>query len=1140
MTATPPTTVRQADPQARLGWGRAAPLAAAAFVALALAAAGWNVAAGARARAADEAQAQAALDAQGLLSAMKDVETGERGFLITGDPAYLEPYNAGLGGLQARLGSLASRAGQTDAGLVARLRDGVRTKTEIAARAVDLRRADPVGRAAVLLQAAGQDKAAMDQIRVDARRLQEDALAAERRIRQRDAVRGDVLTAASLGLVLLACLALGAYALARRRAERAATRTLEGVLENAPVGLGFLDRDLRLRQANKALAAMGERRLGVEVGEDLGALAPDVREQIDPALRAVLAEGRVRTNVEVETVPPDAPDQRRYMQMGFFPLRDGPGQEVTGIGLVAQDTTRRRRAEEALRDSEARFRDMANAIPQLAWMTDETGAITWYNQRWYDYTGSTFEAMKGWGWKAVHHPDHVDQVVAGFRRAFEAGESWEDTFPLRGRDGDYHWFLSRAVPIRDEQGRVARWFGTNTDVSAQRAAEERMRRSEERFRTVLDASASIIWNTAGTGEFEWAQPRWTAFTGQALEQFRGWGWLDAVHPDDRARVGEAWHAAVQAKSHYEVDHRLRRADGAWRYMEARAVPIPEEDGSIREWIGTHTDVTERTLSEQQLAEAKEAAEAANRAKSQFIANMSHELRTPLSAVIGYSEMLSEELQDLGQEELLPDVAKIESNARHLLSLINDVLDLSKIEAGRMTVAAEAFEISSLVDDVAAATAPLVERKGNRLALDLGGDLGGMHTDQVKVRQCLLNLIGNASKFTENGTITLAVRREQAGGRDWVSFAVQDTGIGMTEEQMSRLFQRFSQADESTTRQFGGTGLGLAITRAFCRMMGGEVGVTSKPGEGSTFTLRLPVELPVTDLAEALPEGVEPCEGPCVLVVDDDPAQRDLLTRFLERQGFAVRSAADGQAGLALARAIRPTAILLDVEMPRMDGWSMLHAVREDAELGETPVIMVSVLNEESLGYALGATDYLTKPVDWDRLREIIERVRPPGTEAASVEGTAGLALVVDDDADLRVRLRTLLERGGLAVAEAANGQEALAAVDERVPGLILLDLTMPVMDGFAFLKALRARPHGRNVPVVVLTARDITSEERRSLDREADRVVVKGSVSLRDLARDLRELAPPGGAEKAEIEKAEMVRAGYEAVADATEMRDTV
>ncbi len=1091
------------------GWGWAAPGIAGALMVLALLAAGWNLLAGERTRVA--AADQVALLSQELLSSMKDVETGERGFLITGQASYLEPYTAGFAIAQARLDELARLVSSpAEAGAVERLRELVKTKIDIAARAVALRRADPGSRAPPLLEAAGQDKPAMDAIRAETRQLQSDAQARERRVRRKDAARRDLLIAVSLGLFLLAFLLLGVYALARRRAERAARQTLEGVMENAPIGLGFLDRSLHLRQANRALAAMGERRLGVEVGEDLGVLPPDVLAQIDPALQSVLAEGKARSNVEVETGVPGQPDQKRFLQMGFFPLRAGSGGDVTGVGLVAQDTTRRHRAEERLKRSEEQFRDMANAIPQLAWMTNETGAVIWFNQRWYDYTGTTLEEMQGSGWEKVDHPDHAERVVASFRRALKTGTPWEDTFPLRGKDGQYRWFLSRAVPIL--AGGVTRWFGTNTDVTDQRATEEQMRRSEERFRSVLDASAAIIWNMSASGEFEWMQPRWTAFTGQAFEQLRGWGWLDAIHPEDRERTAEIWRHVVQTRSRYETEHRLHRADGEWRYMEVRAVPMFNEDGSVREWIGTDTDVTDRRLAEQQLAAAKEQAEAANRAKSQFLANMSHELRTPLSAVIGYSEMLSEELQDLNQEQLLPDVGKIESNARHLLSLINDVLDLSKIEAGRMIVSAEVFEVRTLVDDVVSSTSPLVVRKENHLALDLGDDLGTMHTDQVKVRQCLLNLIGNASKFTEDGIITLAVHREhEGGGRDWLRFDVKDTGIGMSEEQLAHLFQRFSQADESTTREYGGTGLGLAITRAFCNMMGGEVSVVSTHGEGSTFTLRLPAELPTSDFAEAIPADIEPCDERCVLVVDDDPAQRDLLTRFLKRQGFNVRTAADGQAGLALARAVRPTAILLDVEMPRMDGWSMLHAVRSDPALAETPVVMVSALHEESLGYALGATDYVTKPVDWAHLRDVVSRFSETTPDGALAEAAPGLALVVDDDADLRARLRTLLEGGGFQVVEAADGQAALAEVDRRVPGLVLLDLTMPVMDGFSFLKALRARPHGRDVPVVVLTARDVTAAERASLAEDADRVVVKGSVSLRKLAKDLRELAPPSG-----------------------------
>ncbi|KZC02905.1 Autoinducer 2 sensor kinase/phosphatase LuxQ [Methylobacterium radiotolerans] len=756
--------------------------------------------------------------------------------------------------------------------------------------------------------------------------------------------------------------------------------------------------------------------------------------------------------------------------------------------------------------TDADYRNLAETLPQLAWIAEADGTIIWYNQRWYDYTGTSLDEMRGWGWRTVHHPDHVAAVTERYRAAITLGRSWEDTFPLRGRDGSYRWFLSKALPHRDESGRILRWYGTNTDITGRRAVEERLRHSEQRFRALVDASAAVIWNTDAAGELMPPQVRWSTYTGQTEEAYQGWGWLDAVHPDDRGHAADAWAACVEARATYEVEYRLRRYDGVWRAMEVRGVPVLAEDGSLREWVGTCVDVTERKEAEEAVERARQAAEAANRAKSQFIANMSHELRTPLSAVIGYSEMLGEELEDIGQAALLPDLRKIEAAARHLLSLINDVLDISKIEAGRMTASAETFTVSDLLRDVSDSTGSLVEKKGNRFVLDTGAagtaDLGSMHQDQTKIRQCLLNLIGNAAKFTERGTITLTVRRHREEGADWLSFAVADTGIGLTEEQIGRLFERFVQADDSTTRQFGGTGLGLAITRAFCRTMGGDIGVASTPGAGATFTIRLPATLRPEDAPPSEAEAhtpVEPHEQhETVLLVDDDPAARELLQRFLEREGFHVRSANDGRAGLTLARALKPRAILLDVEMPRMDGWAVLHAVRNDPDLAGTPVIMTSVVAEQGLGQALGATDYFVKPIDWDRLKGLMERYRPEAPEDARV-------LVVDDDADARERLRRSLGREGWTVDEAENGRIALERVSQARPSLILLDLMMPEMDGFGFLRALRARPDG-DVPVVVLTAKEVTAAEKESLNRQADRVIAKGSMSLAEIGRQLRVL----------------------------------
>ncbi len=633
-----------------------------------------------------------------------------------------------------------------------------------------------------------------------------------------------------------------------------------------------------------------------------------------------------------------------------------------------------------------------------------------------------------------------------------------------------------------------------TDVTIRNRLERRLRESEERFRTLTESSAAIIWTTTPHGDFAVEQPQWTTFTGQGPEAAHGTGWLDAVHPDDREQTTHAWSRALEGSGAYQVEHRLRRADGAWRHMAVHGVAVKDEDGQVREWVGSHTDITERRLAEEALAAARDAAEAANRAKSIFLANMSHELRTPLSAVIGYSEMLEEEMEDLGEPHLIADLKKIESNARHLLSLINDVLDLSKIEANRMTSYAEDFDVATIAQEAVATVDSLVQRKANTLQLDLADGLGTMHSDVVKLRQCLFNLISNAAKFTEGGRITLRVTREH----DWLVFAIADTGIGMSEEQLGRLFQRFSQADDSTTRNFGGTGLGLALTRAFCSLLGGEVLVASKLGEGTTFTIRLPAVMPEQAPEEARTgaDAASHDDGRnLVLVIDDDPAQRDLLTRFLTREGFGVATAADGRAGLAMARSLRPRAILLDVMMPQMDGWSVLTAIKADPDLAPTPVIMASFVNEPALANALGADDYVLKPVEWEQLKAVMNRFC----------AHEGAVLVVDDDPDARARLRTVLERNDWMVREAANGKEALAAVAAATPLVILLDLTMPVMDGFSFLETLREQPGGQDVPVIVLSARDLSQSDRQRL-QTADRVLRKGDVDLRSLPGQLAEL----------------------------------
>ncbi len=523
------------------------------------------------------------------------------------------------------------------------------------------------------------------------------------------------------------------------------------------------------------------------------------------------------------------------------------------------------------------------------------------------------------------------------------------------------------------------------------------------------------------------------------------------------------------------------------------------------WVGTNTDIEDQKAAELEVVAAKESAEEANLAKSTFLANMSHELRTPLSAIIGYSEMMLEEMEDGGDAAtLVPDMRKVEGNARHLLGLINDVLDLSKVESGKMDIYAEEFDIDITVREIASTVESLVAKKSNRLVISLGPSLGTMYSDLTKIRQVILNLLSNASKFTENGVIQLTVLRDiEAGKPDRVVFRVSDNGIGMTEEQLAKLFQRFSQADVSTTRKFGGTGLGLSLTKAFADMLGGSVTVESTIGQGSTFSFSLPaayVLLPEDDgeveQVRNEPALVESDAGDLVLVIDDDADQRALMTRFLRREGFQVQIATDGHQGLQMARQLKPKAILLDVMMPQMDGWSVLSELKADAVLAAVPVVMVTSVDQRSLAASLGAADYMLKPVHWDRFSTIMNRYR-------TAEG--GILLVEDND-EARANMREMLMEDGWDVEAAENGRVGLDKVAARRPEVVLLDLNMPVMDGFDFLKELRKKPGCADIPVVVLTARDLTREDRKLL-RGASQILNKGDISLRDLAERLHRMS---------------------------------
>jgi adenylate cyclase len=552
-------------------------------------------------------------------------------------------------------------------------------------------------------------------------------------------------------------------------------------------------------------------------------------------------------------------------------------------------------------------------------------------------------------------------------------------------------------------------------------------------------------------------------------------------PDEWITERLRQHAVPKGSSEYQYN-------STWVRISERRTP----DGST---VSVYTDITELKQRQTELERAMQLTDEANQAKSRFLANMSHELRTPLNAIIGYSEILQEDAADKGDKAQVDDLQKIENSGRHLLGLINNILDLSKIEAGKMDVFIEPVDIQVLLDEVLSIVKPLAAKNENVIEVTCPADVGSFRSDQTKVKQCLLNLLSNANKFTSKGTLALTVARD---GGSQVTFCVSDTGVGMTEKQLGQLFQAFSQADATTAQRFGGTGLGLAITKHFCTMLGGDVTVESTPGEGSTFTIRLPDQGVAPAATESPVLAAAPADGRAtVLVVDDDAAVRSLLAKTLEKEGYRVISAGNGVEALMLAREHRPQAITLDVLMPQMDGWAVLKALKADVDLCNIPVIVVTVLNERGMAIPLGAADFVTKPVDRQRLAAIL-RDHCAGPSGASI-------LVVEDDLPTLDTLCRSLASMGYVAHTALNGQEGLDwLADHPAPRLILLDLMMPEMDGFEFLRELRKRPAVADIPVIVVTAKELTVEDVRILSGQTERIITKDQAYLTELAAAVR------------------------------------
>jgi PAS domain S-box-containing protein len=675
--------------------------------------------------------------------------------------------------------------------------------------------------------------------------------------------------------------------------------------------------------------------------------------------------------------------------------------------------------------------------------------------------------------------------------------------------------LAAVVQRSDELGKQARAFQRMVrEVAAReqrlKQAEEALRRSERHFRSLIEKGRDMIAVMNRDGVTMYQSPSVERVLGYTPAEMVGKHAIEFVHPEDRERVREVVSATLASPDATEsAEYRVQARDGSWREVEC-TVTNALNDPAVEGVLFNSRDVTERKHAEQ-MQKDKLAADAANQAKSSFLANMSHELRTPLNAILGYSEMLQEEAEDKGQDDFLPDLGKIHAAGTHLLELINAVLDISKIEAGKMELYLETFSVAKIAQDVSAIILPLTQKNGNELITTVSDDAGAMYADLTKVRQSLFNLLSNASKFAHQGVIRMDITREAASDGEWMLFRVSDSGIGMTRDQMDKLFEAFTQADSSTTRKFGGTGLGLAISRSFCRMMGGDITVESEIGKGSTFTVRLPVRVAdPKDQVKKLAAAVSGANLGSVLVIDDDTRVHDMLQRSLAKEGLRVIAARSGEEGLKMARELHPDAITLDVMMPGMDGWAVLAALKSDPELSEIPVIMLTIVDDQNMGYSLGATEYLTKPIDRDRLAAVLKQ--HVGEERSRS------VMIVEDDPDTREVTRRILEQAGWSVVEAANGRIGLERLASARPGLILLDLMMPEMDGFEFVGELRKNPEWKSIPVVVVTAKDLTLEDRMRLNGQVGLILQKGSYSREELLRETTALVASRVRKKATVE----------------------
>ena len=800
---------------------------------------------------------------------------------------------------------------------------------------------------------------------------------------------------------------------------------------------------------------------------------------------------------------------------------------------LAREIEVRARAEQVVEESRSRLQEFLDNANDLVQTATVDGRILYVNSAWKRVLGYSDQDLAGLSLFDIVHPAHVKGLEAEFERVLRGQPPRRFNVEYVAEDGRLV-ILSGSAQAQFVRGAPAAVQALLRDVTEQRLAERQLADSRANLAALVENTGDAIWSV----DRDHRLITFNSAFALAVEVQTGREPEVGRLPEAIFRSADVeWYEELYARTLSGERHvalRSEEVDGELRYFELYANPIQGE-GGITGGVFFGKDVTERARAQAALRAAKEEAEAANKAKSDFLASMSHELRTPLNSIIGFTNILLKNKDGRLNEKDVGFLDRVLTNGKHLLELINEVLDLAKVEAGRMELVIEDVDLGKLVTETVGQLEGQAKVKEGEVQLlaKVPEAVATVETDPARLKQVIINLVGNALKFTHQGSVTVRLD-VAADGKTPVAIAVQDTGIGIPSDRLEAIFVAFEQAEAGTSRTYGGTGLGLALSRSICQLMGYDLIVESTVGKGSTFSIVMgerarraerpkdveedeapPVgprveparqgadAAPSADGDAAAPTGGAPPAVPAVperrfkvLVVDDERDSRVLMRHYLEDFGCTVLTASGGVEGLAAAREHRPDLITLDLMMPDMTGWEVLKHLKEDPEVRDIPVVVVSIVaGEGGRGRLMGAVDLVTKPFEREDLLRVLWR--------NLVRRRGGRVLVVDDDADAREMLSAYLVRAGLEVVSAEDGREALELVRSEAPDAVLLDLLMPVMDGMEFLEKLRQDPLHTGLPVIVLTGKALSEAEQQRLGDMASAVVPKTEALEGGRLRDL-------------------------------------